>query len=219
MKILETPTSRNPIKSNSIIIPRSSQLSYHHFSSLIPKRCEKCESSTGPLPPLSGPRPGSWTSRAHCAAWLLAMNSPRLKPSSMPSIWVLGEAIGDKWPGDMWGLMFFFLWDLNRILIGFNGSDGILLRFYGFVWRFWRDFSNGFDVKWFVLGKIWLVTSNFQIYRWHFPQDLSNWTATSLTSKTYPPVKLIAMEILCISRKWSTNAGRCSSKKNWLVVR
>ena len=115
-----------------------------------------------------------------------------------------------RWDG---GFNVFFLWDLNRILIGFNGSDGILLRFYGFVWRFWRDFSNGFDVKWFVLGKIWLVTSNFQIYRWHFPQDLSYWTATSLTSKTYPPVKLIAMEILCISRKWSTNAGRCSSKK------
>ena len=28
--------------------------------------------------------PRDCTSNAHCAAWLLAMNSPRLKPSSMP---------------------------------------------------------------------------------------------------------------------------------------
>ena len=72
------------------------------------------------------------------------------------------------------------------------------MGFYGFVWRFWRDFSNGFDVKWIGLGKIWLISSNSQIDWGHFPQDLSKFNG-NLPSKTSPPVQLIAMEILSVS--------------------
>ena len=64
-----------------------------------------------------------------------------------------------------------------------------------------------------VWGKSGWLPPTFRFTGGIFHRIFLNSMATSLTSKTYPPVNLIAMEILSVSETWSTNRGRCENRK------